>query len=50
MMKDNKKSQKKKKRIGNIGKWHITDFTKKYDQDFTDVLGLPEITTNDLFK
>ena len=40
----------KKKRLANIAKRHITDFTKNYDQDFTDVLGLPEITTDDLFK
>ena len=37
----------KKKRLANIAKRHITDFTKNCDQDFTDVLRLPEITTDD---
>ena len=45
-----KEEQEKKKRLANIAKRHITDFTKNYDQDFTDVLGLPEITADDLFK
>jgi hypothetical protein len=45
-----KKKRKNKKRLANIAKRHITDFTKNYDQDFAEVLGLPEITADDLFK
>lgn len=45
-----KEEREKKKRLANIAKRHITDYTKNYDQDFTEVLGLPEITADDLFK
>ena len=45
-----REEEEKKKRLANIAKRHITDFTKNYDQDFTEVLGLPEITADDLFK
>jgi len=45
-----REEQEKKKRLANIAKRHITDYTKNYDQDFTEVLGLPEITADDLFK
>lgn len=45
-----REEQEKKQRLANIAKRHITDFTKNYDQDFTEVLGLPEITADDLFK
>lgn len=47
---ENDEKEEKKARLANIAKRHITDFTKNYDQDFTDVLGLPEITADDLFK
>lgn len=42
--------KEKNQRLANIAQRHITDFTKNYDQDFTEVLGLPEITANDLYK
>jgi hypothetical protein len=45
-----REEQEKNQRLANIAKRHITDFTKNYDQDFTEVLGLPEITADDLFK
>jgi len=48
---ENEREEKEKnQRLANIAKRHITDFTKNYDQDFTEVLGLPEITADDLFK
>ena len=45
-----REEREKNERLANIAKRHITDFTKNYDQDFTEVLGLPEITADDLFK
>jgi hypothetical protein len=45
-----REEKEKNQRLANIAKRHITDFTKNYDLDFTEVLGLPEITADDLFK
>lgn len=42
--------REKEERLAKIAQRHITEYTNNYDQDFAEVLGLPEITADDLFK
>lgn len=45
-----REKMEREERLQKIKQRHITDYTNNYDMDFGEVLGIPEITKDDLFK